>query len=115
MSKTRRPKRPREFGVKRPTSKDPLAVQISVRLKLPRGKKPTRALVQEAIDYRIENDEDHPLAETKIIRWRNPSRRGKLASWRQGNQSDAWATLAKFIRNTNVSVFTVRSRKGNRR
>lgn len=107
--------KPATFGVKRPSSDDPLAVQISVRLQLPRGRKPSRKLVQQAIDYRIEHGEDHPFAETKIIRWRNPSRKGKLASWRQGNQSDAWATLAKFIRHTNVSVFTVRSRKGNRK
>ena len=105
--KTRKPKRTKE-------SRDPLAVQISVRLKLPRGKKPTRALVQEAIEYRIEHDDDHPLAETKIIRWRNPARKGHFSRWRQGNQSDAWATLKKFIRHANVNAISVRSRQGNR-
>lgn len=99
----------------RETSRDPLAVQISVKLRLPGGMKPTAAQVQEAIDYRINHDDDHPLAETKIIRWRNPGRKGSARAWRQGNQPDAWKTLKKWIRHSHVNVFTVRPRQGNRR
>jgi hypothetical protein len=100
---------------RRDSSRDPLAVQISVRLKLPPGMKPTAARVQEAIDYRINHDEDHPLAKTKIIRWRNPARKGSDSAWRQGNQDDAWTTLKKWIAHSHVDVFTVRPRERNRR
>lgn len=100
---------------KRPTSRDPLQVQISVRVKVPKGTKPkqlTASLINEAIAYRIENGYDHPKIESKIVRWRNPTRPGGKGSWRQGNQSDAWATLGKWLRRSNVDVITVRNRSG---
>lgn len=94
----------RKFG----SSRDPLQVQISVRLKLPRGVKPTAALVNEAVRYRIENDEDHPFAKTRIIRWRNPARGGKKSKWRKGNQDDAWTTLAPWLRFADITTFSPR-------
>lgn len=101
----------------RKSSRDPLQVQISVRLKMPRrrGKptKPTATLTQQAIQYRIKHGHDHPMATTKIIRWRNPARRGALASWRQGNQSDAWDTLANALSETIVDVVAHGDDEGN--
>jgi hypothetical protein len=102
-------------AVKRPSSRDPLNVQINVVAHLPRGTRPTKRLIQEAIRYRIEHEEDHPRFETKIIRWRNPGRTGKLGGWRQGNQSDAWRSLKRVLRFADVDVFTVRSHQGNRK
>lgn len=79
-------------------SGDALRVQIGVRLRIPRGMQPTNALLNEAIAYRVENGEDHPLFRTRIIRWQNPNRRRpELRQWRQGNQADAWATLGRAI------------------
>lgn len=106
-TKTRRPIE------KRPTSRDPLQVQIAIKARLPKGTKPahlTAALFDEVIKYRIENGEDHPRFTTKIIRWKNPSRKGAHARWRQGNQADAWGTLAKWIRYATVDVIKVRNR-----
>lgn len=88
--------------------RDPLQVQISVTLRMPRvrGKlvKPTARLINEAIAYRIRHGHDHPSAKTRIIRWRNPARRGPGARWRQGNQSDAWASLANPLGQAIVDV-----------
>lgn len=96
----------RNFG----SSRDPLQVQISVRLRLPAGVKPTTARTQAAINYRLEHGYDHANATTKIIRWRNPSRPGQLSRWRQGNQEDAWATLGQWLRFSSVDVIQVRGR-----
>lgn len=79
---------------------DPLEVQISVTLRLPRDVAPTAitaALVDELIAYRIEHGHDHPRAKTRIITWRNPNRRGAGARWRTGNQDDAWETLGRAL------------------
>lgn len=95
---------------RRASSRDPLQVQISVRAKLPKGRKPSPQLIQDAIRYRVEHGEDHPAFKTRIIRWRNGGRRGNLSAWRQGNQSDAWGTLGKWLAFASVGVTTVRSR-----
>lgn len=93
---------------------DPLDVQISVELHLPDGIEPTRQHVDEAIRYRQEHGEDHPLAKTHINRWRNPNRTGEGANWRKGNQEDAWRTLGPALPHANISIGTIRRRKGNR-
>lgn len=104
----------RTFG----SSRDPLQVQVSVRLKLPRAVKALpakerralqRKLTQEAINYRLTHDRDHKYATTKIIRWRNPGRKGQLSRWRQGNQADAWATLKQWLRFATVDAVSVRN------
>jgi accessory colonization factor AcfC len=103
---------------KRPTSRDPLQVQISVAARLPKGTRPeqlTAALIDEVIKYRIENGEDHPRFKTKIIRWKNPTRRSAFARWRQGNQADAWGTLAKWLKFARVDAIAVRARPSRRR
>lgn len=105
------------YGTKRPTSRDPLQIQISVQARMPKGTRPeqlTAALIDEAIKYRIENGEDHPRFKTRIIRWKNPTRKGKHASWRQGNQADAWGTLGKWIKHARVETVAVRSRASRR-
>ena len=80
------------------SSGDALRVQIGVRLRVPTGFEPSNALLNEAIAYRVEHGEDHPLFRTSIIRWQNPNRaRPELRQWRQGNQADAWATLGPAI------------------
>jgi hypothetical protein len=94
---------------RRGSSRDPLEIQVNVRMRLPKGTKPSEQLARDFIDYRIEHGEDHPRATTKIIRWRNPSRGGRLGAWRQGNQSDAWGTLGKFLRAGTAEV-TLRAR-----
>ena len=98
----------------RASSRDPLQVQISIKFKKPkvpgRNVKTSASLYQEAIRYRVEHGEDHPLFETKIIRWRNGARRGQLSRWRQGNQTDAWGTLGKWLSRATVDVTTVRRR-----
>ena len=101
--------------IKRPSSRDPLNVQINIVAHLPRGTRPTAKLIQEAIQYRIENEEDHPRFETRIIRWRNPTRKGQLGAWRQGNQADAWHSLKRVLRFAHVDVLTVRSHQRNRK
>jgi hypothetical protein len=111
MAKTKR------AVTKRPTSRDPLQVQIAIRAKLPKGTRPeqlTAALFDEVIKYRIENGEDHPAFETRIIRWKNPTRRGAFSKWRQGNQGDAWGTLGKWLKFASVEVVTVRRRSRRR-
>ena len=78
---------------------DDFAAQISVRFDMPAGFRPTRALVQEAIEHRIRHGEDAPHVRTRILRWRNPGRRrAEDRAWRQGNQPDAWNTLSNVIR-----------------
>lgn len=99
-------KRTREFG----SSRDPLQVQISVRLRLPRGVKPTTARTRAAINHRIKYGHDHPNAQTRIIRWRNPGRKGAGSQWRQGNQADAWGTLAQWLKFADVDLIEVRDR-----
>src|SRR5882672_2022734 len=101
--------------IKRPSSRDPLNVQINIVAHLPSGTRPTAKLIQEAIQYRIENEEDHPRFETRIIRWRNPTRKGQLGAWRQGNQADAWHSLKRVLRFAHVDVLTVRSHQRNRK
>jgi hypothetical protein len=99
----------KRYGIKRASSRDPLSVQITVRCKLPKGSRPeqlTASLIDEAIKYRIENGEDHPAFVCKIVRWKNPARKGKNAGWRQGNQADAWTTLGPQLKDTNVAVIT---------
>jgi hypothetical protein len=90
-------------------------VQISIRAKLPKGKRATAALYQEAIRYRVEHGEDHPNFTTRIVRWRNSSRGGQLSAWRQGNQSDAWGTLGKWLTHSTVGATTVRRRPRGRK
>lgn len=93
----------------RGSSRDPLEIQVNVKMRLPRGTRPTEALAREFIDYRIEHGEDHPRATTRIVRWRNPSRAGSLGAWRQGNQDDAWGTLGKFLAGGEATL-TIRAR-----
>jgi hypothetical protein len=100
---------PRKYRAKRGSSRDPLEIQISVRMRLPKGTAPSQSLAHEFIQYRIDNGEDHPRATTKIVRWKNPSRKGTAGNWRQGNQSDAWATLGKFLSDRNTRL-TIRAR-----
>lgn len=95
---------------KRVSSRDPLQVQISIRARLPKGAKVAASLYQDAIRYRVENGEDHPAFETKIVRWRNGGRAGSLSRWRSGNQHDAWGTLGKWLSGARVDVTTVRNR-----
>lgn len=96
MAKSRR-QRPR-------SSRDPLEIQVNIKMRLPKGTAPTESLAQEFINYRIEHGEDHPRATTKIVRWRNPSRGGRAGNWRQGNQGDAWGTLGKFLAAGNAEI-----------
>ncbi len=103
---------------KRPTSRDPLQVQITINYKARPGTRPeqlTAALYDEVIKYRIENGEDHPAFETKIVRWKNPTRKGAFSRWRQGNQDDAWGTLGKWLKFARVDVIAVRARARRRR
>lgn len=101
---------------KRPSSRDPLRIQVSVRLKQPidpRTGEPiplSPDVIQEAIRYRVENGQDHPRVTTRIVRWKNPSRAGSLSRWRQGNQADAWGTLGKWLGHARVDVVSVRRR-----
>ncbi len=89
---------------------DPLEVQVSIKLRLPKHVPQTAitaALVDEVIAYRIEHGKDHPRAKTRIIQWRNPGRRGSFRRWRTGNQEDAWETLGRALRSGGLSIVTV--------
>lgn len=91
-------------------SRDPLEVQISIKLRLPKGVPPeavTSRLIDELVAYRIEHGKDHPRAKTRIIQWRNPGRRGALRRWRTGNQEDAWETLGRALVSGGVSIVRV--------
>ncbi len=105
MAKDTKKQPARESGV---DNRDPLEIQISVQMDLPKGTRPTHELAMEFVEYRIEHGEDHPRAKTWIVRWKNPARPGKGASWRQGNQADAFATLGKWLVNTDPGTITVR-------
>ena len=64
--------RPAYGSLSKSGSGDRLRVQIGVTAKLPAGMAPTRELLNEAIAYRLEHGEDHPLFKTRIIRRQNP-------------------------------------------
>lgn len=110
MSKPKSKRRLTTSRHKRASSRDPLQVQISIKSRLPKGVEVAASLYQDAIRYRVEHGEDYPAFTTRIIRWRNGGRRGNLSSWRQGNQSDAWGTLGKWLAHATVGVTTIRRR-----
>lgn len=85
------------------SSRDPFQVQISIHFRLPKGVKPTTARANAAVQFRLKHGYDHPNARTKIIRWRNPSRRGAKSHWRKGNQADAWSTIAPWLQFAHVT------------
>lgn len=86
---------------------DPLEIQVSVKLRLPRRVSQDdipASLIDEIIAYRIEHGHDHPRAKTRIVQWRNPGRRGTLRRWRTGNQSDAWETLGRALKQPGTKI-----------
>jgi len=77
---------------------DRFAAQFGVVFDMPAGFKPTPELTRAAVLHRARTGEDAPRTHVKILRWRNPGRRhGEDRAWRQGNQGDAWLTLANVI------------------
>lgn len=64
--------------------RDPLQIQISARVTVPRGKTITANVIRQAIAYRIKEDADPPGIKLQIVQWRNagPWRAGRPADWR---------------------------------
>jgi len=89
---------------------DPLEIQISVKLKLPKHVDPKTvpaSLIDEVVRYRVEHGHDHPRAQTRIIRWLNPSRKGRKGQWRTGNQADAWESLGPALKEGRIRITPV--------
>jgi len=80
---------------------DPLQVQINWRVArgvLP-GFEPDADFLRQAVAYRLENGQNPPGVELRIVSWRNPGRQSAaLRAPRTGSQTAAWATLGNALR-----------------
>jgi len=64
--------------------KDPLMVQVSLKIGLPRGRKVkvSKKALQGILDRMIAGEKLPKNVEVRGIFWRNPARRGKGGAWR---------------------------------
>ena len=101
-------------------SGDPVSIQFSITVRRPSGVKLTSALLSEMVRQKALGSTGqydpksgrtkgakagpNPRGVTlKIIRWRNPDRRGKLKAWRSGTQAEAWGSLRHAFKNANFN------------
>jgi hypothetical protein len=95
--------------------RDPLQIQISAHVKIPRGRRITANVIRQAIEYRLDHGENPPGIELEIVQWRNPGRKSAaLRAWRSGSQEAAWGTLGNALRgwlaeNNTITVAMVKS------
>lgn len=99
---------------------DAVAVQVSVILtrKLKPEYKLNKSVLTQAVLRKAEGSDgvwrggevigaeegpDPPGMKLKIIRWKNPGRRGGKAGWRTGTQADAWGSLRGLLRGAKIS------------
>lgn len=110
-----------KMKARRRSSRDPLQIQISAHVDVPRGRSIDANVIAEAIAYRLDEGENPEGITLRIVQWRNPTRKtAALQAWRSGDQDAAWATLGNAIRgwlagSATVDVRTIRRRQGNRR
>jgi len=67
---------------------DPLSVQISFRVRVPKGTGVTKQALEEIYQNWIETGELPPGIEIRGIFWKNSARHGKLSDWRYSSGSD---------------------------
>jgi hypothetical protein len=67
---------------------DSLQVQVALKIKLPRGVKPSPSLPSKIIDAMVHGEELPPNVEVRGVFWRNPTRKGDLAHWRWHEGAD---------------------------
>lgn len=95
-------------------SGDPVSIQISATIRKPKHVKLTPALLSAMVRAKAESSvgEYNPRTRTtqgarmgkdptgvklRIIRWRNPERKGAGKAWRTGGQAQAWGSLRRAL------------------
>ncbi len=67
------------------SSRDPLAVEISAKIKAPKGFKVTTKLIEQAIRWKLEHNLRNPKGfDLKIVSWTNPTRNPEKINPRNG-------------------------------
>ena len=99
---------------------DPLDVQLSVKLRVPKGRKISRKLIIQAIKFRAAHGRDPQGFTIKIARWRNPGRVNLVdRQWRgmkgrkggAESQTERFDTLGRALRGSRMVYKISSSRK----
>ena len=85
---------------------DPVTVQISVKLKKPKGAKLAPEVLQQAVDYWAKHGESPRGMDVQVIRWRNPERSGKKGGWRYASTKNErqCKLIRRMLRGTSARV-----------
>jgi hypothetical protein len=67
---------------------DSLQVQVSLRIRVPRGVTVNPKVLPKIIDALVHHEELPPNVEVRGVFWRNPQRRGSLSHWRYHEGAD---------------------------
>lgn len=75
---------------------DPLSVQVSIKLRLPKGFRITKKVLNDAYLQWVETGELPPSMEIRGIFWKNGARRSLLDFWRYSSHSDLETIIPNY-------------------
>lgn len=67
---------------------DPVEVQVSFKVRTPRGVRVTREVLDKVYERWLDTGDLPRSVDIRLIAWRNPSRLGSLSDWRWSEGSD---------------------------
>jgi hypothetical protein len=76
---------------------DPLSVQVSLRVRVPKGTQITKKALNEIYLNWVETGNLPPNIEIRGVFWKNPARRAPLDDWRYSSYSDL-STIIKPLK-----------------
>jgi hypothetical protein len=80
-----------------------IEIQISATVEAPRNGKPiSKAVITEAIAYRVETGEDPPGITLQIVTWKHGSRETGAS-----NSDEEWTTFGRFLQGSSIHVRTI--------
>jgi hypothetical protein len=91
---------------------DPLSVQVSFRVRVPKGTAVSKRGLNAVYENWIDTGELPHSVEIRGIFWKNPTRNGKLADWRWSAGSDLGVLIPGYDRMTPQEKAKARHAKG---
>lgn len=113
-------------GTIRTSSGDPLEVQMSIKVRKPKGRRLSKKVIEQAILYKLNDKKlrDPRGFKLKIINWTNPDRDPSKTNPRNnlpldfprdyGTQAERWETLRVPLLSARMAIQKVRAGRGKR-
>lgn len=116
----------RTVKVRQPSG-DLVSVQVAATVRRPKNVKLTPELLSSMVQSKAASSggqwdgkrvkgaregKDPKGVKLRIIRWRNPERKGKAKGWRSGSQAEAWGSLRRPLEKAKFDIRQVGRHKG---